>query len=51
MNRPLEVPDSFSVDDSYLKNVALQALLQIIRNQIFDLARRKCVEVQHSINR
>ena len=31
--------------------VALQALPQIIRHQIFDLARGKGVEVQHSIDR
>jgi hypothetical protein len=41
---------AFAMDDPDLKNPALAASGQVLQNQVFDIARPKCVQVQHAIN-
>jgi hypothetical protein len=50
MDRSLEVTDSFSVDDADLQNTLLLAHLEISENDILDLARRKGVQVQNTVD-
>ena len=42
---------ALAVDDSDLGDASFQAFFQVIRDQIIDVARRKRVQVERSINR
>ena len=46
-----EIADAFAVDDSHAQDAAFPTFIEIIEDKLFDLARLKCVQVQHAVNR
>ena len=51
VNRPPEIADSFAVDDSDLADSLLMTSREIVRDQVFDFARIKGVQIEHTIDR
>ena len=51
MNGPLQIPNTFPMDDTHLPNALLLARLQIGQHNFFDLSGPKRVQIQHAINR
>ena len=45
-----QVADTFAVDYTYLKNICLTALIQVIRQQTLQVLWRKIVQVKYTVN-
>ena len=51
MDTSLQITDAFSMNDADLQNALLLAGVEISQDDLFDLARRKGVQIQHAVDR
>lgn len=49
VNRPAQMADAFPVDDTYLQNSTFLARLQIIGDELLNVAWVELVQVQHAV--
>src|ERR1035437_2310495 len=50
VNGALQVADALAVNDPHLEDAALLARRQVVRHEVFDLARFERVQVQHTVD-
>src|SRR5436190_22385396 len=50
MNGAAQITNTFSVNNSHIENPPLLACSQVIRNEIFYVARPECVQIQYASN-